>query len=99
MAAVLPETSKAWHAGELDSEHLRVIQKFFRELPEHVPPIEREKAERSLAHKARVLRPDQLEKVAHRLALHLNPDGTFFSDEDRLASGDSCGAVGKVSMG
>ncbi|KDE99245.1 maturase [Mycolicibacterium aromaticivorans JS19b1 = JCM 16368] len=82
LAAVLPETSKAWHAGELDSEHLRVIQKFFRELPEHVPPIEREKAERSLAHKARVLRPDQLEKVAHRLALHLNPDGTF-SDEDR----------------
>ncbi|PND56353.1 maturase [Mycobacterium sp. ENV421] len=82
LAAVLPETSKAWHCGELDGEHLRVIQKFFRELPEHVPPIERAKAERSLANKARVLRPDQLEKVAHRLALHLNPDGTF-SDEDR----------------
>ncbi|QEN15910.1 HNH endonuclease signature motif containing protein [Mycolicibacterium sp. ELW1] len=79
---VLPETSKAWHAGELDGEHLRVIQKFFRDLPDHVAPIDREKAERTLAQKAAALRPDQLEKVAHRLALHLNPDGTF-SDEDR----------------
>ncbi len=79
---VLPETSKAWHAGELDGEHLRVIQKFFRDLPDHVPATEREKAERTLAQKATALRPDQLEKVAHRLALHLNPDGKF-SDEDR----------------
>ncbi|KAA0111346.1 HNH endonuclease signature motif containing protein [Mycolicibacterium sp. P1-5] len=79
---LLPETSKAWHAGQLDGEHLRVIQKFVRDLPEHVPPAEVEKAERSLAQKAVVLRPDQLEKVAHRLSLHLNPDGTF-SDEDR----------------
>ncbi|MBB3749796.1 hypothetical protein FHT44_002257 [Mycolicibacterium sp. BK634] len=79
---VLPETAAAWRAGELDGEHLRVIQKFFRELPDHVPPTEVEKAEKSLAQKAAVLRPDQLEKVAHRLALHLNPDGKF-SDEDR----------------
>ncbi|KDE98987.1 maturase [Mycolicibacterium aromaticivorans JS19b1 = JCM 16368] len=79
---MLPETSKAWHAGELAGEHVQVIQKFFRDLPEHVPAIEREKAERTLAQKATALRPDQLDKVAHRLALHLNPDGTF-SDEDR----------------
>ncbi|AKK27200.1 HNH endonuclease signature motif containing protein [Mycobacterium sp. EPa45] len=82
LAPQLPATSTAWAAGQLDNEHLRVIQKFFRDLPDHVPPAEVEKAERSLAHKAAVLRPDQLEKVAHRLALHLNPDGTF-SDEDR----------------
>ncbi|KDE97623.1 maturase [Mycolicibacterium aromaticivorans JS19b1 = JCM 16368] len=79
---LLPETSKAWHEGRLDSEHLRVIQRFFRDLPDHVPLLEVEKAERSLADKSAVLRPDQLEKVAHRLALHLNPVGTF-SDEDR----------------
>ncbi|KAA0107945.1 HNH endonuclease signature motif containing protein [Mycolicibacterium sp. P1-5] len=79
---LLPETSKAWHAGQLDGEHLGVIQKFFRDLPDHVPPLEVEKAEKSLAEKAAILRPDQLEKVAHRLALHLNPDGKF-SDEDR----------------
>ncbi|MBB3752240.1 hypothetical protein FHT44_004752 [Mycolicibacterium sp. BK634] len=79
---VLPATAEAWNDGQLDGEHLRVIQKFFRELPDHVPPTEVEKAERSLAQKAAVLRPDQLEKVAHRLALHLNPDGKF-SDVDR----------------
>ncbi|WP_319430412.1 HNH endonuclease signature motif containing protein [Mycobacterium sp. RTGN5] len=79
---VLPETSAAWHRGDLDGEHLRVIQKFFHDLPDHVPPAEVEKAERSLAGHAVNLRPDQLAKVAYRLALHLNPDGTF-SDEDR----------------
>ena len=79
---LLPATAKAWGAGLLDIEHLRVIQKFFRELPEHVPPAEVEKAERSLAEHARNLRPDQLEKVAARLATHLNPDGKF-SEEDR----------------
>ena len=82
LAALLPSTSKAWHDGRLDPEHLRVIQKFFRDLPDHVPPAEVEKAERSLAEHAMNLRPDQLEKVAHRLALHLNPDGKF-SDDDR----------------
>ncbi|OYN82858.1 HNH endonuclease signature motif containing protein [Mycolicibacterium sphagni] len=79
---LLPETSAAWQAGSLDGEHLRVIQTFFRELPDHVSPVEVDKAERSLAGHAITLRPDQLEKVAHRLALHLNPDGTF-SDADR----------------
>ena len=79
---LLPETSTAWHDGQLDGEHLRVIQKFFRDLPDHVPPAEVEKAEKSLAEHATNLRPDQLDKVAHRLALHLNPDGKF-SDEDR----------------
>ncbi|ORB52971.1 HNH endonuclease signature motif containing protein [Mycolicibacterium rhodesiae] len=79
---LLPDTAAAWHAGQLDGEHLRVIQKFFRDLPDHVPAVEVEKAERALAGHAQAMRPDQLEKVAHRLALHLNPDGVF-SDQDR----------------
>ncbi|BBX09007.1 HNH endonuclease signature motif containing protein [Mycolicibacterium aichiense] len=79
---LLPETSKAWHDGQLDGEHLKVIQKFFRDLPDHVPTVEVERAERTLAEHAQTMRPDQLDKIAHRLALHLNPDGTF-SDDDR----------------
>ncbi|EHB54979.1 protein of unknown function DUF222 [Mycolicibacterium rhodesiae JS60] len=82
LAPLLPETGKAWNAGHLDGEHVRVIQKFFRELPDHVGPVEIEKAERTLAGHAQTMRPDQLEKVADRLATHLNPDGTF-SEEDR----------------
>ncbi|WP_396927539.1 HNH endonuclease signature motif containing protein [Mycolicibacterium sp.] len=79
---VLPETADAWVAGALDSEHLQVIQKFFRQLPGHVSQVAREQAERILAEEAAVLRPDQLENIAERLALQLNPDGNF-SDEDR----------------
>ena len=79
---LLAATAKAWEAGLLDVEHLRVIQKFVGELPDHVSAVEVEKAERSLAEHAQNLRPDQLEKVAHRLATHLNPDGKF-SEQDR----------------
>ncbi|MBB3600747.1 hypothetical protein FHT40_000380 [Mycolicibacterium sp. BK556] len=82
LPAPLPDTGQAWEAGELDIEHVRVIQKFFRDLPDHVGPTEVEKAQRTLAQHARTMRPDQLEKVADRLAAHLNPDGRF-SDEDR----------------
>ncbi|MBB3750131.1 hypothetical protein FHT44_002592 [Mycolicibacterium sp. BK634] len=82
LAPPLPETAKAWETGRLDGEHVRVIQKFFRELPDHVGPVEIEKAERTLAQHAQTMRPDQLEKIADRLATHLNPDGTF-SEEDR----------------
>ena len=35
---VLPATAAAWAAGVLDPEHLRTIQKFMRELPDHVGP-------------------------------------------------------------
>ncbi len=79
---VLPETAKAWQAGQLDGEHLEVIQKFFHALPGHVPPVEVELAEKALAEHAVNLRPDQLEKVAIQLSLVLNPDG-LFSDKDR----------------
>lgn len=82
LAALLPETAKAWEAGELDGEHVRVIQKFFRDLPDHVGSVDVERAERTLAQHARAMRPDQLEKVADRLAVHLNPDGNC-SEEDR----------------
>ena len=82
MPPELPATAKAWGAGQLDIEHLRVIQKFIRELPGHIAPAEIEKAETFLAQKATELRPDQLEKAADRLAVTINPDGRF-SDTDR----------------
>lgn len=80
----LPATAKAWDAGLLDIEHLRTIQKFVKDLPEDVPPDAVEKAEEFLAEKAAELRPDQLERLADRLAIRLNPDGKF-SDEYRAA--------------
>lgn len=78
----LPATAAAWHNGLLDGQHLRVIQAFVRDLPDAVPAETVAAAERFLAQQATVLRPDQLQKVAHRCALGINPDGKF-SDTDR----------------
>ena len=77
-----PATAEAWRAGELDVEHVRVIQRFLNELPIAVPRTERANAEAFLAEHARRLRTDQLARLAAQLAVILNPDGTF-SDADR----------------
>jgi hypothetical protein len=78
----LPATTIAWREGILDPQHLRVIQTFVHDLPDATPVPVTEKAERFLAEQAAKLRPDQLEKAAHRIALYINPDGRF-SDSDR----------------
>lgn len=78
----LPATAVAWRNGVLDGQHLRVIQGFVRDLPEFTPVDKVENAERFLAEQAQKLRPDQLQKAAHRYALSINPDGKF-SDADR----------------
>jgi hypothetical protein len=78
----LPATAAAWRAGALDEQHLRVIQTFCRNLPIDTPIATAEAAECFLADQASKLRPDQLQKVADRCALVINPDGKF-SDADR----------------
>ncbi|GBE68313.1 hypothetical protein MFM001_47750 [Mycobacterium sp. MFM001] len=78
----LPATALMWRDGQLDSQHLRVIQGFMRDLPHDTPPAIVTKAEAFLADQATALRPDQLAKVAERYAITINPDGKF-SDEDR----------------
>ena len=79
-----PATAAAWRAGDLDVEHVRVIARFLDELPLAVSAADRGDAEALLAEQARLMRPDQLVKVAEQLALILNPDGVF-SDADRAA--------------
>jgi len=78
----LPATAQAWRDGVLDQQHLRVIQTFVRDLPADTPVDTVECAERFLAEQSAELRPDQLEKVANRCAVLINPDGKF-SDGDR----------------
>ena len=96
---VLPATARAWSAGLLDTDHLRAIQRFTRELPAGVPIAESERAEAFLAEKAGDLRPDQLEKVADKLAITLNPDGTFSDGDRALRRGFAwCGRQGPDGM-
>lgn len=78
----LPATAVAWRDGMLDSQRLRVIQTFVRDLPDSIPAATVDNAERFLANQATQLRPDQLHKIAHQCALRINPDGKF-SDADR----------------
>lgn len=82
LPADLPATAEVWREGLLDEKHLRVIQKFVRDLP-HATPVDVVcRAEEFLAEHATALRPDQLEKLADRYAITINPDGKF-SDADR----------------
>jgi hypothetical protein len=78
----LPATARVWRDGLLDPQHLKVIQTFVRDLPADTPHNTVEGAEQFLAEQASKLRPDQLEKVANRCAVLINPDGKF-SDVDR----------------
>jgi hypothetical protein len=78
----LPATAHAWRHGMLDAQHLRVIQTFVHDLPRHTAPAVVAHAEAALAQHATHLRPDQLQKLAHRAAVLINPDGKF-SDADR----------------
>jgi Domain of unknown function (DUF222) len=78
----LPATARVWRDGLLDPQHLKVIQTFVRDLPADTPRETAEDAERFLAEQASKLRPDQLEKVANRCAVLINPDGKF-TDIDR----------------
>lgn len=96
---MFPATAAAWHAGTLDGEHIRVIDRFFHELPEHVAAPDAAKAEAFLAEQAALLRPDQLDKLASQLALQLNPDGVF-SDADRARKRGFtwCGGQGPDGM-
>jgi hypothetical protein len=78
----LPTTAQVWREGLLDPQHLTVIQTFVRDLPSDTPVDTVGDAERFLAEQAAALRPDQLQKVANRCAVLINPDGKF-SDSDR----------------
>ncbi len=79
---VLPATAGAQRAGAIGPEHVAVIRRFFRQLPESVDIETCVQAETQLAVQARAFRPDQLDKLAHRLMDCLNPDGRY-SDDDR----------------
>jgi hypothetical protein len=79
---LLTATAAAQRAGRIGTVHVRVIRDFFRRLPCSVDIETREKAEAHLAKLATQFRPDQVAKLASRLADCLNPDGNY-TDEDR----------------
>lgn len=78
----LPATAAAQRDGKIGSTHVRVIRNFLRDLPCWIDADTRAHAEAQLAEFATQYRPEQLNKLADKLADCLNPDGDF-TDQDR----------------
>ena len=71
----LPAVATAQRHGHLGTAHITVIRSFFAYLPDHIDPGTLTQAERHLTDLATQHRPDELAKLAQRLADHLHPDG------------------------
>ncbi|MGC2653983.1 MAG: HNH endonuclease signature motif containing protein [Mycobacterium sp.] len=78
----LSATAAGQRAGTIGAAHVNVIRGFLRDLPCWIDADTRQCAEAKLAELGARHRPDQLAKLADKLADCLNPDGQF-SDEDR----------------
>jgi Domain of unknown function (DUF222) len=79
---VLPATAQAQRNGQIGPAQVAVIRSFWHRLPDFVDGETRVQAEAQLARLGSKHRPDELAKLADKLADCLNPDGDF-TDEDR----------------
>jgi hypothetical protein len=82
LAPALPNVAAAQAAGTIGAEHVRVIRRFFADLPAAVDYQTRQGAEATLARIAAEQTPEALRKAADRLMALIHPDGDF-SDADR----------------
>ncbi len=79
---VLSHTAAAQRRGDIGAEHVKIIRRFFDQLPGFVDHDTREAAEKDLAEIACGLKPEELRQAADRLAILLDQDGEL-SDADR----------------
>ena len=82
LAPALPTVAAAQAAGTIGAEHVRIIRRFFADLPAAVDIDTRQACEVDLAQIAAAHIPDALRKAADRLMALVHPDGDF-SDVDR----------------
>jgi len=79
----LTATATAQAAGQVNTEHIAIIRRFFHHLPQAVDVETRECAEATLAGIAAGQRPEGLRHAATRLAALLDPDGKLTDERDR----------------
>ncbi len=72
--------------GQIGPEHVRIIEKFFDDLPGHIDGHTRDLTEADLARIATGLGPVQFRQAADRLAFLLNQDGDLPDDAERARS-------------
>lgn len=95
---VLPAVSAAQRAGQIGATHIAVIRSFFHYLPDAIDPGTLTQAEQHLTELATGCRPDELAKLAQRLADHLHPDGNLSDDERAKRRGITLGPQGRDGM-
>ena len=83
LAPLLDLTAAAQAAGEIGPEHVAIIGRFFRKLPDWVDPITRAQAELDLVVNARGLTPEELKQIAERLRALIDQDGPMPDDAAR----------------
>ena len=79
---VRPAVATAQRDGHIGTGHVAVIRSFFGYLPDGIDAGTLAQAEEHLTELAGQCRPDELAKLAQRLADYLHPDGNY-TDEDR----------------
>jgi hypothetical protein len=79
----LPNVAAAQARGQIGPEHVRIIEKFFDDLPGHIDWQTRDQVEADLARIATDLGPTQFRQAADGLALLLNQDGDPPDDAER----------------
>ncbi|MDT5325591.1 MAG: hypothetical protein QOF25_2743 [Mycobacterium sp.] len=82
LAPKLTKTAAAQARGHIGPEHVRIIRKFFDDIPDAVDFQTREQAEANLARVATEHTPESLRAAADRLLALIHPDGDF-ADADR----------------
>jgi hypothetical protein len=80
---LLPNMAAAQERGEIGTEHVLIIEKFFDDLPGHIDGQTRDQVEADLARIAAGLGPTQFRAAADRLAFLLNQDGDLPDDAER----------------
>jgi hypothetical protein len=91
LAPKLEHTAAGQRAGLIGVEHVRIIRRFFAQLPHFVDEPTRADAECKLAEVASQYRPDELQRFADHYELVLNPDGRrrgHFGEFPRSTGGD-----------
>ncbi|WP_409434863.1 HNH endonuclease signature motif containing protein [Mycobacterium sp. SMC-14] len=78
---VLPSVAAAQRSGKIGAAHIAVIRSFFTYLPADVDAGTVTQAEAQLSGLATGCRPDELAKLAQRLADYLHPDGNYTEDQ------------------
>ncbi len=93
-----PAVAAAQRAGTIGAAHIAVIRSFFAYLPDTIDSGTLTQAERHLTELATAYRPEELTKLAQRLADYLHPDGNHTDEQRARRRGLTLGSQDRDGM-